>query len=69
MNQDFVFSQLVQAYRRGIISEAAFEREMAEVERGAGANGGGFSANGQSYTSSEDTGTDFAVRLPRRSPY
>jgi rubrerythrin len=51
MNQDFVFSQLLQAYRRGIISEAAFEREMAEVERGAGANGGGFSANGQSYPS------------------
>jgi len=31
MNQDFAFSQLLRAYRRGIISEAAFERTLAAV--------------------------------------
>ena len=51
MKQDFEFSQLLRAYRRGIISEALFEREMAELEHGVGANGGGFSANGKNYPS------------------
>ena len=51
MNREFEFSQLLRAYRSGIISEAAFGREMAELESGASANGGGFSANGKSYPS------------------
>jgi hypothetical protein len=63
MNPDFEFTQLLRAYRGGIIGEAAFEREMAELERGAGANGGGFSANGKSYPSERAAVIDFVDDL------
>jgi hypothetical protein len=63
MNRDFEFSQLLRAYRRGIISEPAFEREMAELERGAGVNGGGFTANGKSYPSERAAVIDFVDNL------
>src|ERR1700694_4954023 len=63
MNRDFEFSQLLRAYRRGIISEPAFEREMAELERGASVNGGGFTANGKSYPSERAAGIDFVDNL------
>jgi len=59
MNRDFEFSQLLRAYRRGIISETAFEREMGELEREAGTNGGGFSANGKTYPSERAAVIDF----------
>ncbi|SRR5579875_656402 len=54
MNRDFEFRQLLRAYRKGIISEATFEREMAALEGGPGegaANGGGFCAMGKMYPS------------------
>src|SRR5580704_17206108 len=41
MNRDFEFKQLLRAYRAGIITEATFEAELAEIERGAGTNGNG----------------------------
>jgi hypothetical protein len=39
MNKDFEFRQLLRAYRGGIISEATFSQEVAELERGAASNG------------------------------
>src|SRR5271155_2364554 len=39
MNRDFEFKQILRAYRSGIISEATFEQEVGELERGATANG------------------------------
>jgi hypothetical protein len=41
MNRDFEFRQLLRAYRKGIISEAAFEQEIGELERTAASNGAG----------------------------
>jgi Mn-containing catalase len=63
MNRDFEFSQLLRAYRRGIISESTFEREMAELERGTGVDGGGFTANGKSYPSERAAVIDFVDNL------
>src|SRR5579859_3780941 len=56
MNRDFEFKQLLRAYRSGIISEKAFEAEMAELENGhAGSNGSrGFEAMGKTYKSERD---------------
>jgi hypothetical protein len=56
MNREFEFKQLLRAYRGGIISEAAFEQEMARLEAGGaseanGVNGGGFRAFGRTYKS------------------
>ena len=54
MNRDFEFKQLLRAYRGGIISEAAFESEMAKLEgHSPAANGdaGGFHAFGKTYKS------------------
>jgi hypothetical protein len=54
MNRDFEFRQLLRAYRKGIISETAFEQEMANLESGAAegaSNGGGFCAMGKMYPS------------------
>jgi hypothetical protein len=54
MNRDFEFKQLLRAYRGGIISEEAFEQEMAKIEGSAPvANGdaGGFHAFGKTYKS------------------
>ena len=56
MNREFEFKQLLRAYRGGIISEAAFEQEMARLETGGtaetnGANGAGFRAFGRTYKS------------------
>src|SRR6202166_3261764 len=56
MNREFEFKQLLRAYRAGIISEAAFEQEMAPLEAGGaaaanGPNGAGFRAFGRSYKS------------------
>ena len=53
MNKDFEFKQLLRAYRKGIISEGAFEAEMKHLENGAGSsNGAGaFKAFGRSYDS------------------
>jgi hypothetical protein len=56
MNREFEFKQLLRAYRAGIISEAAFEQEMAPLEASGaaaanGPNGAGFRAFGRSYKS------------------
>jgi hypothetical protein len=56
MNREFEFKQLLRAYRGGIISEAAFEQEMARLENGGpaesnGAYGAGFRAFGRTYKS------------------
>ncbi|MGH8014138.1 MAG: hypothetical protein ACREQ4_16730 [Candidatus Binataceae bacterium] len=56
MNRDFEFTQLLRAYRAGIISERAFEAEMAALESGNGKNSGarGFRAMGTTYSSERD---------------
>jgi hypothetical protein len=57
MNRDFEFKQLLRAYRSGIISEETFEKEMTELENGAGssANGhSGFRAFGKTYKSERE---------------
>jgi hypothetical protein len=54
MNRDFEFKQLLRAFRSGIISESAFEAEMAKLEGGAPASNGdagGFHAFGKTYKS------------------
>ncbi len=53
MSRDFEFRQLLRAYRGGIINEAAFERELAQLEQISPPphNGGGFYAMGKSYPS------------------
>lgn len=56
MNKNFEFKQLLRALRTGIIDEATFEQEMAQLEDGAHANGNGngagaFKAFGKSYAS------------------
>src|SRR5580704_4621484 len=58
MNRDFEFKQLLRAYRAGIITESTFEKELAEIERGA-ANGNGngargFEALGKTYGSERE---------------
>ena len=56
MSRDFEFTQLLRAYRKGIISAATFEQEMACLEAASGdrVNGGGFSAMGKSYPSERE---------------
>ena len=54
MNRDFEFRQLLRAYRMGVISEATFELEMANLESasaGGASNGGGFRTMGKMYPS------------------
>jgi len=57
MNREFEFTQLLRAYRKGIISEKAFEEEMAMLEGPGGAtagNGSGFTAMGKTYACERD---------------
>ncbi|MGH7916290.1 MAG: hypothetical protein ACREQE_02385 [Candidatus Binataceae bacterium] len=56
MNRDFEFTQLLRAYRAGIISEQAFESAMAALESGNGKSNGarGFRAMGTTYDSERD---------------
>jgi hypothetical protein len=67
MSRDFEFKQLLRAYRNGIISEAAFEDEMAKLERGETApisNGGaGFHAFGRTYRSERDAIVSFLDKV------
>jgi hypothetical protein len=53
MSRDFEFRQLLRAYRTGIIDEATFDKEMAQLEgeTSPSQNGGGFRAMGKSYPS------------------
>jgi hypothetical protein len=56
MNRDFEFKQLLRAYRAGIINEATFEKELADIERGVGNGDGGhgFEALGKTYGSERE---------------
>ena len=54
MNRDFEFQQLLRAYRKGIISEAAFEREMANLESESQSNAAGFRVMGKTYPSERE---------------
>jgi hypothetical protein len=56
MNRDFEFKQLLRAYRAGIINEATFEQELANLERGVGNGDGdrGFEALGKTYGSERE---------------
>ena len=61
MNRDFEFRQLLRAYRAGIITEQAFETEMAVIERNGAGNGTaeGFRAFGKTYKSERDAIVSF----------
>lgn len=64
MNREFEFKQLLRAYRNGIISEAAFEQEMAKLEGNAGTNGdGAFRAFGRTYKSERDAIASFLDKV------
>jgi hypothetical protein len=65
MNREFEFTQLLRAYRKGIISEKAFEEEMARLEggRATAANGGGFTAMGKSYACERDAIVAYLQRV------
>ncbi len=67
MSRDFEFRQLLRAYRSGIITQAAFEEEMAQLERGStapAANGGpGFQAFGRTYKSERDAIVSFLDKV------
>jgi hypothetical protein len=54
MNRDFEFKQLLRAYRAGIINEATFEQELANLEREVGNGDGGFEAMGKTYGSERE---------------
>jgi hypothetical protein len=56
MNRDFEFRQLLRAYRAGIINEATFDKELAELEHGIGNGDGGrgFEALGKTYGSERE---------------
>jgi hypothetical protein len=66
MSCEFEFTQLLRAYRKGIISEKAFEQEMALLEGNSGAgasNGGGFTAMGKSYACERDAIVAYLQRV------
>jgi len=54
MNKDFEFKQLLRAYRKGIISEETFEKEVGTIEGGASANGAGLRAFGRTFGCERD---------------
>jgi hypothetical protein len=66
MASDFEFTQLIRAYRRGVISEAAFEQELAAMgnaseatTNGTVANASGFKAFGKTYANEREAILDF----------
>jgi hypothetical protein len=65
MNREFEFTQLLRAYRKGIISEKAFEEEMTCLEsaNGAAANTGGFTAMGKTYGCERDAIVAYLQRV------
>jgi hypothetical protein len=66
MNREFEFSQLLRAYRNGIISEKLFEEEMACLEGaapGTVADGGGFTAMGKTYGCERDAIVAYLQRV------
>jgi len=66
MARDFEFTQLLRAYRRGVISDAAFEQEVAAMGNGAQttingstARANGFKAFGKTYASEREAILEF----------
>jgi hypothetical protein len=74
MNRDFEIRQLLRAFRSGIMSEAAFEEEMARLEHEAlgsvGGENAGFEAFGQLYRSEREAVMSFLTSCtpPRWTP-
>jgi hypothetical protein len=67
MNRNFEIRQLLRAFRSGIMSEAAFEEEMARLEHEAlgsvGGENAGFEAFGQLYRSEREAVMSFFDKL------
>jgi hypothetical protein len=66
VNRDFEIRQLLRAYRSGLMSEAAFEEEMNELERGNGEHTQaqpGFEALGRVYRSEREAVINFLDEL------
>jgi hypothetical protein len=67
MNRDFEIRQLLRAYRSGVMSEAAFEEEMARLEQETAEPGQpagpGFEAFGRAYRSERDAVISFLDKL------
>ncbi len=67
MSRDFEFKQLLRAYRSGIITQEAFEAEMAQLERSGSApesnDGRGFQAFGRTYKSERDAIISFLDKV------
>ena len=66
MANDFEFTQLLRAYRRGVISDTAFEREVAAMGNGSQAgmsaatnSAGGFKAFGKTYSDEREAILEF----------
>jgi len=59
MNKEFEFTQLLRAYRAGIISESTFEAEMSHLGISSNGNGAGFKAFGRSYASEREAVVKF----------
>ena len=66
MASDFEFTQLLRAYRRGVISEATFEQEVAAMQNaseattnGSTANPNGFRAFGKTYGNEREAILEF----------
>ncbi len=69
MSHDFEVRQLLRAYRSGLMSEAAFEEEMTQLEHEASSPGErqqpapGFEALGRLFRSERDAVLDFLDKL------
>ncbi len=67
MNRDFQIKQLLRAYRSGLLSDAAFEEEMAHLEQKPGEAGQaetpGFQALGGVYRSEREAVINFLDQL------
>jgi hypothetical protein len=67
MNRDFEIRQLLRAYRSGIMSEAAFEEAMTELEHESGeqqpAEPRGFEVGGRAYRSEREAVLSFLDEL------
>jgi hypothetical protein len=65
MSKDFEFRQLLRAYRAGLITEEAFEAEMATMDNHNGheAPSGGFVAFGKTYRTERDAIVSFLDKV------
>jgi hypothetical protein len=66
VNRDFEIRQLLRAYRSGLLSEAAFEEEMARLEQGTDEQGQpqpAFEAFGRAYRSEREAVINFLDEL------